>query len=60
MRDLPDIYTLDRGPQAQGHGHTYILYQADPEWPWGMTNIINTSLVSHQKVAKVGRPHHQF
>ena len=29
-RDLPDIYALARGPQAQGRGHTY---QANPDCP---------------------------
>ena len=29
-RDLPDIYALARGPQAQGRGH---IYQANPDCP---------------------------
>ena len=29
-RDLPDIYALARGLQAQGHGH---IYQANPDCP---------------------------
>ena len=29
-RDLPDIYALARGPQAQGLGH---IYQANPSCP---------------------------
>ena len=29
-RDLPDIYAIARGPQAQGRGH---IYQANPDCP---------------------------
>ena len=56
-RDLPDIYSQARGPQARGRGH---IYQANPEWPLWHAHLIGEerqTCIHHitfiQKFAKI-------
>jgi len=46
-KDLPDVYALAQGPQAQGHGH---MYQANS----GISNIYHLGVLTKTYIGLFG------